>query len=1172
MAPSTLGKRPYPDLVQQQRNHKRVALSPRTSETSKKSSTYGPKSIQQQRGLMRDDESIESLDDSVDELQVKDLLITDVGSPDTNSDSSSDVSYWPPPCLGFCPPSQYGDEPAILEDEMIPDVDDNDGSTSSNDLPVRFLDDFTFYRDLDFQLCAVGHVSPKVEDCEDDDEVTNEESEVSVPLKLVAIEDCYHGYGDMKEGGYQVWIQTTYAWYILCCPASGYVETYKPFFLNHLFTQFILRLVLEDPSTTWNGLVQLLTTKDIAASDLLKEGKDVLDMELSLMDLQENCQLPLIQESLLSYEDPSVLQAPLISRILGNPIIPASDLPPTPSHLSKGSKTQTHIHNRVTPTIYQLANQHFLCPLRSLGPLSNIQQLDTTLSATLAQRLLRGFATAPGKVILGPRRQGGGGEGEYYPYITLDGVKYQPGDVVLLKVGDDESTERENSALGEGAKSPNQMANEFWFVEIIYFYKEKGNVFFHGRWFYHSSKTLLREASDAQELFLSHECDDHPVHIIVSKANVVFVDANSSPPNTGDPRDFFYRYLVLSKEGKILDAISYLTRKTVEYGACPSCEWQDEVERATIPRLLEDGSLSFQGEIYHCNDFVYIAPDPADGVYLLGQLYGMKVQSVGDEEEEEIIEVKVKPLKHSPEDVHSFSDERKLLFHGPRTQYSAYLLQGKFYAISDAGVTTKELDQWLRMPNHFFISSNSPFSPSTLSQCTPCLQARRHHIHKLQTLSKHRVLKAMDIFSGAGGFELGLDQTGYISTQWSIEYDHNAALTLRNNRQDGHVVIEDDVNNLIKALYDRDVKHLPQNGPKLLLPQATQVDLIYCGPPCQSFSRANSEKKVDDPRHSLSMTALSFVDIYQPDYFILENVVGMTVYPLVNSQHKEVKMGIVKVILRCLTAMGYQVHFNILQAGAYGAPQSRRRLIIMAAKRGCPLPDMPKPTHYFKESAWSCDTTDGFRIQPLPSSMAALRAVTVNDAISDLPVFDWKDPRKPRGRGFNHLFGVDQKLPYHLPKPANRYQKWVRNGSTAVQQHFTKKYSDNVVQKVINVPIIPNANYQDIPKRYQDPKWAKLKNRPHMYQRIDGDSRFPTSVCTVVPNCRNGQVLHPSQMRVVTVREYARSQGFPDTYFFHTAKSMDSLFRQIGNAVPIPLGIAIGREIAEAVLKEESQN
>ncbi|CAB4065194.1 DNMT1 [Lepeophtheirus salmonis] len=83
-----------------------------------------------------------------------------------------------------------------------------------------------------------------------------------------------------------------------------------------------------------------------------------------------------------------------------------------------------------------------------------------------------------------------------------------------------------------------------------------------------------------------------------------------------------------------------------------------------------------------------------------------------------------------------------------------------------------------------------------------------------------------------------------------------------------------------------------------------------------------------------------------------------------------------------------------------------------------------------------------------------------------------------------------------------------------------------------------------------------------LYGRIDWDAYFQTIVTNPEPMGKQGRVLHPEQNRVVSVRECARSQGFVDSFKFFG--SMADKYKQIGNAVPPPLGLAIGIEIRRA--------
>ena len=96
----------------------------------------------------------------------------------------------------------------------------------------------------------------------------------------------------------------------------------------------------------------------------------------------------------------------------------------------------------------------------------------------------------------------------------------------------------------------------------------------------------------------------------------------------------------------------------------------------------------------------------------------------------------------------------------------------------------------------------------------------------------------------------------------------------------------------------------------------------------------------------------------------------------------------------------YQVRFNVLQAGVYGSPQYRRRVIFWGARRGIPLPEFPIPTHSFESRQWGVQLDTGLKLDHVtrdpdrPHLGAPLRAVTVDDVISDLVSFN-SDATKP---------------------------------------------------------------------------------------------------------------------------------------------------------------------------------
>lgn len=86
------------------------------------------------------------------------------------------------------------------------------------------------------------------------------------------------------------------------------------------------------------------------------------------------------------------------------------------------------------------------------------------------------------------------------------------------------------------------------------------------------------------------------------------------------------------------------------------------------------------------------------------------------------------------------------------------------------------------------------------------------------------------------------------------------------------------------------------------------------------------------------------------------------------------------------------------------------------------------------------------------------------------------------------------------------------------------------------------------------------------YERLDGEGYFKNLMTTITPE---GSCIHPTQRRMLTVRECARAQGFPDWVQFHSSDAnLSSAYRQIGNAVPIPLAVALGKSLNAARLRD----
>ena len=392
-------------------------------------------------------------------------------------------------------------------------------------------------------------------------------------------------------------------------------------------------------------------------------------------------------------------------------------------------------------------------------------------------------------------------------------------------------------------------------------------------------------------------------------------------------------------------------------------------------------------------------------------------------------------------------------------------------------------------------------------------------------------LTCFDLFAGCGGLTIGLGQAG-IQVHWANEINAHAAETYRQSHP-GCAVFEEDVRALYRRLLDRD-RGLPSPG---------EVDLVAGGPPCQGFSGYNRHRSAEDPRNSLVESFLDIVAYLKPRYVLMENVPGML----------SLDKGRVPVLLlESLQSLGYQAQLGILQAGYYGLPQNRWRVFIVAAASELTLPAFPIPVHAFPRTTIFGATA--FRANVVKPSVSKgdlfwqpAPTITVGNAISDLPTI-------PNGGGAD--------VCSYTGPPNCAYQKMLRGNSSDVSNHLCTQLGELMLARCKAVPKRPGAGWLDLPDnlkpknlvRHGDDRYA---NR---FGRLHWEGTFNTILTQALPYW--GRVIHPEQDRVISIRESARAQGFSDSVRFFGPQT--SCYEQVGNAVPPPLGRAIGREILRA--------
>tara|TARA_R110002020_G_scaffold41684_1_gene122711 strand:+ start:1273 stop:2376 length:1104 start_codon:yes stop_codon:yes gene_type:complete len=332
---------------------------------------------------------------------------------------------------------------------------------------------------------------------------------------------------------------------------------------------------------------------------------------------------------------------------------------------------------------------------------------------------------------------------------------------------------------------------------------------------------------------------------------------------------------------------------------------------------------------------------------------------------------------------------------------------------------------------------------------------------------------AIDIFSGAGGLSLGAEQAG-LKITLAVEMDQYAAQTFASNHLSTKM-INANIENVDPSLY---INYQPF--------------IIFGGPPCQGFSTSNTKTRSNkNENNQLFKEFFRFVDILQPEWFLFENVEGITTFE--NGKT-------IREIKRLFKKIGYSTNENVLNAADYGVPQNRNRFIMVGNKNGIVF-KFPEKNNL---------------------------KITVGEAISDLPNLD-------NGSKYHEL-------PYKLHKnEISDYAKILRGNSNYSFQNYVSQNKDYVLERYNHIK--QGENWQAIPEELMENYTNKKNCHSGIYRRLE-----EKSPSVVISNYRKNMLIHPNQNRGLSVREAARLQSFPDNFIFKG--TLMSMQQQIGNAVP----------------------
>lgn len=369
-----------------------------------------------------------------------------------------------------------------------------------------------------------------------------------------------------------------------------------------------------------------------------------------------------------------------------------------------------------------------------------------------------------------------------------------------------------------------------------------------------------------------------------------------------------------------------------------------------------------------------------------------------------------------------------------------------------------------------------------------------------------RKLTFIDLFAGAGGLSLGLEQAGF-SPCFVNEIVPEYCSTYKANRvlPDERYFVGD-----INALNEHfdEYAHLMQGA------------ILVCGgPPCQGFSMANRQRILDDPRNQLYKAYLTFLSKVRPKFFIMENVKGMA------NKIDEIRQN-----FREYLGDEYLFDCELFKAQDYGVPQNRERLIFIGNRLGIEPLSIFEEIHKNKRPAFVLhDVLVGL---PHLESKAEKGKSNIENELSGFTERDFEYVDNE----FYHFINGDRIIT-KLYNHKNRY-----NNPRDIEIFRRLPQGANSLHESI-ADIMPYARRNEI---FKD-KYYKL-NETQICRTITAHMKYDCNM-----------YIHPWESRGLSPREAARIQTFPDDYVFKG--NQNSWYAQIGNAVPVKLAKAIGEGI-----------
>lgn len=476
------------------------------------------------------------------------------------------------------------------------------------------------------------------------------------------------------------------------------------------------------------------------------------------------------------------------------------------------------------------------------------------------------------------------------------------------------------------------------------------------------------------------------------------------------------------------------------------------------------------------------------------------------------------------------------------------------------------------------------------------VKRRTDPLTKLRRLVAGEKPRAVDLFAGCGGFSLGFQRAG-CELVAGIESESIRAKTHARN-------FHRHLGQMVEAAHARarDVTEPPLQTLSELTGQLfPEIDILIGGPPCQAYARigraklreiaSHAQAFLHDERGRLYAAYLEWVHALRPTIVAMENVPDILRYGDEN---------VAEIIAEHLEEAGYIVRYTLLNAAAYGVPQTRERWFLVGIRREAGIvPDFPRATHsVVLPPGYKGTRADALRWHesapahalPIPGTVERPKpAVTCQQALEDLP-FITEEEKLRQKRGIRDL---TVRMPYRSGSRsafAKLMRRWPGfSTGIDVSSHVIRalprdyetfrrmKHGDDY-PRAYRVAVerfeerIAEERKAGVRIREGDPVWQRLWDEivppydptkfPNKWRKLEPG--FPSR--TLMAHLSHDSYSHihynSDQARTISVREAARLQSFPDGFEFEGA--MNAAFGQVGNAVPPVLAW----KLADHVLKQ----